>query len=284
MDEIKVATVSLCSGSDKGKNIDKAISSIKSAKSLGAQWVLLPEIFAYHGAYKDIHKNGEPKDGDLIRRLGQLAKELQIVIFAGTFGEQIEDQDDSVKLNVKGETKVYNSMYVFDATGDIIAKYRKTHLFNLMGPDGKPLYCESDGFVPGSDIVTVEVNGWNVGLAICYDLRFTEFFTQLSKKAPLDVIALPAAFTEGTGKDHWEVLLRARAIEQQCYVYASNQCGEHRPGIKSYGHSMVIDPWGHKTADTGDGEGIALAVIKKSRISEVRAKLPALSNKRADLY
>lgn len=283
MNDLTVATVSFCSKDKKAENVAKAESFIKLAKARGADWVLLPEVFTYFGSYSALDENSESADGSLVEKLSQLAKDESICILAGSFGETITDRQEEVS-NDKGNKKVYNTLFVFDRKGEVVAKYRKTHLFNLKDESGKAIYCESDGYVPGDDIVTVELEGWNLGLAICYDLRFPEFFVELAKTKPLDLIALPAAFTEGTGKDHWEVLLRARAIEQQSYVLASNQCGEHQPGKKSFGHSMIIDPWGNKLADTGDVEGLAIASISKDRINDVRAKLPALANKRRDLY
>ena len=188
-------------------------------------------------------------------------------------------------MNAKGERRVFNTHYVFGREGDLLAKYRKTHLFNLNGDDGRPRYCESDAFIPGDKAADVfEVDGWKVGLAICYDLRFPDFFTALAARATPDVLAVPSAFTKGTGLAHWELLLRARAVERQAYVFAANQVGEHSPGKETYGHSVVVDPWGVVLADTGDRPGFAVAKLSRAALADVRGKLPALANRRPELY
>ncbi|SMF69992.1 carbon-nitrogen hydrolase family protein [Pseudobacteriovorax antillogorgiicola] len=284
MKELLVATISMCSGDDKSKNVDVALSKVREAAKLGAKWVLLPEIFSYHGPYHSLHDAAEYPDSPLLQSLSGVARETKITLFAGSVGERPRESTGYEALNAKGDKKVHNTMFVFGPDGSLLERYRKTHLFNLLDGEGKALYCESEGFIPGHRAVAFEHDGWRVGLAICYDLRFPEFFGLLAKSQALDIIVIPSAFTEGTGKDHWEVLLRARAIEHQCYVLASNQCGEHRPGKRSYGHSMIIDPWGCKIADTGDDAGIALAVIGQDSLQKVRARLPALANKRRDLY
>ena len=281
---LRLATVCMTSGADKEKNIRDAIQWVRDAAAQGADWVLLPEVFTYIGPYEAIYQNGEDDNGALVQTLSSLAKELSIVLFAGSFGER---PSVSEKVELEGRTghkRVYNTSYVFGRDGRKIAKYRKTHPFNLMDAKGQPLYCESDGFLSGDSLVTLEVEGYNVGLAICYDLRFPRLFERLAKARALDVILLPSAFTTQTGMDHWEVLIRARAIEQQAYVYASNQVGESSPGKSCYGHSMIVDPWGYVLANTGGTPGVAMAEISFSRIAAVRARLPALSNRRPEVY
>ncbi|RZA14630.1 MAG: carbon-nitrogen hydrolase family protein, partial [Proteobacteria bacterium] len=172
----------------------------------------------------------------------------------------------------------------FGRDGSVIAKYRKTHPFNLMDSEGKPLYCESDGFLSGDKLQTLEVDGYQVACSICYDLRFPGMYERLSRTKAVDVFLLPSAFTTQTGMDHWEVLIRARAIEQQAYVYASNQVGESAPGKSNYGHSMIVDPWGYVIANTGGTPGIAMAEISRERIDHIRTRLPALKNRRPEIY
>src|SRR5690606_30076189 len=150
------------------------------------------------------------------------------------------DEVDAVLLtNALGQRKVFNTAYVFDRQGREIAKYRKTHLFNLAAQGDAISYCEADGFIPGDELCTFTVDGWRVGMSVCYDLRFPEFFQQLAKAGPCDLLAVPSAFTKATGEAHWELLLRARAVEWQAYVYAANQVGEHSPGRRSFGHSLI---------------------------------------------
>lgn len=282
--KLRLATVCMTSGADKEKNIAHAIQWVRAAAAQGADWILLPEVFTYIGPYEGIYQNGEDDNGTLVQTLSKLAKELSIVLFAGSFGERPSSSEAVALEGRTGHKRVYNTSYVFGREGQKIAKYRKTHPFNLMDAQGQPLYCESDGFLSGDSLVTLEVEGYNVGLAICYDLRFPRLFERLARDKPLDVILLPSAFTTQTGMDHWEVLIRARAIEQQAYVYASNQVGESSPGKSCYGHSMIVDPWGYVLANTGGTEGIAMAEMSLERIAAVRARLPALSNRRPEVY
>ena len=179
---------------------------------------------------------------------------------------------------------MYNTSYVFGRDGNLLAKYRKIHLFNLNDENGLPRYRESDGYIPGSRPVTFKVDGLKVGLSICYDLRFPQLFHLFGEQEPVDVIAVPSAFTLATGRAHWELLLRARAVENLAYIYAANQTGTHSPGKESYGHSLVVDPWGTVLCNTGDFPGIGFANISSGVIQEVRGRLPALSNRRPDIY
>ena len=281
---LKLASICMTSGANKEKNIQDAMAWVRDAAAKGADWVLLPEVFTYIGPYDAIFANGEEDNGPLVQALSALAKELSIVLFAGSFGERPGAGESVTSEGRTGFKRVYNTSFVFGRDGQKLGKYRKTHPFNLMDASGKPLYCESDGFLSGDHLVTLEVEGYNVGLAICYDLRFPRLFERLAKDKPLDVILLPSAFTTQTGMDHWEVLIRARAIEQQAYVYASNQVGESAPGKSCYGHSMIVDPWGYVLANTGGTPGVAMAEISLERIASVRARLPALTNRRPDIY
>lgn len=285
-DRLLLASICMTSTDDKEKNIEEAVSWVRHAAEKGADWILLPEVFAYHGPYDAIYERGEPEDGPLVKKLSDLAKELGVVLFAGSFGERpsaTEMSPDQLAGRL-GHKRVYNTSFVFGRDGKRLAKYRKTHLFNLLDDRGQPLYCESDGFLTGESPVTLEIDGFNVGVAICYDLRFPSFFERLARDKALDVIVLPSAFTLMTGMDHWELLIRARAVEQQAYVFASNQVGEHGRGRSSYGHSMIVDPWGYVLANTGGHKGIAFAEISRDRIQAIRAKLPALKNRRPEIY
>jgi len=285
-ESLLLASICMTSTDDRERNIDEAVLQVESAAARGADWVLLPEIFAYHGSYDKIHAMGEPEGGPLTDRLAALARKNKICLFAGSFGEQpgAGELSETDQLGRLGHRRVFNTCYVFDRQGQRVAKYRKTHLFNLYDHQGEALYCESDGFLAGDEAVSFDLDGFRVGLGICYDLRFPEYFVRLAKDKALDMIVLPSAFTLQTGMDHWELLLRARAVEQQCYVFASNQVGDHGRGRSSYGHSMIIDPWGYVLANTGGTPGLALAEAHRSRIQAVRNRLPALSNRRPELY
>jgi deaminated glutathione amidase len=274
-DKILVGVCSVTATNDKAKNIENALSQIRSAAKTGAEWVFLPEMFAYHGPYETLFQNSELEDGPLNSRLSKISRELGVVLFAGSAAERPPDSSSG---------KVFNTQYVFGKDGEMIAKYRKVHLFNLISSNGEKLYCESDGYVQGNDPKTLEIGGWKIGLATCYDLRFTEFFSLLSKSKPLDLLVIPAAFTQQTGMYHWELLCRARAVENLCYVVASNQTGTHSPGKSSFGHSVIVNPWGVIQANSGPQPGFITSVISKDQISYWRSQLPVLSNSRTDIY
>ena len=274
-DAFCAAIVSVTATSDKAKNIEQAFAAAREAVHEGASWIVLPEMFAFHGPYSDLWQNAEFSDGPLNQRLAAFANEHKVILFAGSVAERPEGSTAG---------KVYNSQFVFDRTGQLLAKYRKTHLFNLKDSNGQSLYCESDGYLSGAELVSFQVDGWTVGLATCYDLRFPGVFERLAKNGPLDCLVIPAAFTFQTGAYHWELLLRARAVEQLCYVVAPNQVGVHSPGKQSFGHGLIVDPWGTTIADTGHLPGMAMATIKKDRIIACRSQLPVLENRRPELY
>jgi predicted amidohydrolase len=286
VESLNLASICMTSTDDRERNIEEALHWVAKAATRGADWVLLPEVFAYHGAYDKIHAMGEVEGGALSDRLAAAARLHKVCLFAGSYGEQaapgeVSEADEKGRL---GHRRVFNTSYVFDRQGQQVAKYRKTHLFNLLSPKGDALYCESDGFMAGDEPVSFDLDGFRVGLGICYDLRFPAYFERLAKDSPLDIIVLPSAFTLQTGMDHWELLLRARAVEQQAYMFAANQTGDHGRGRMSYGHSMIIDPWGYVLANTGGIPGVAVAEAQKSRIQAVRDRLPALRNRRPEIY
>jgi predicted amidohydrolase len=285
-EKLKVAVVCMTSIADKARNVAAAVKFVRDAAAQGADWVQLPEMYPFHGPYGLAYEMAELEGGPLYRTMAALAKELGIVLFAGTVGERADHDKlpDSVLKNRDGHKRVFNTAYVFGRDGGLLAKYRKTHLFNLYDAKGLPKYCESDGFLAGDKPVTLTVDGYRVGLSICYDLRFPEFYTKLAEAGAPDFIAVPSAFTKGTGRYHWELLLRARAVERQAYVFAANQTGEHGPGKESFGHAMIIDPWGTTLANTGEHPGVAIAEVTRAGLAEIRAKLPALSNRRPELY
>lgn len=272
----RVATISLTATSDKERNLNQAFEALDNAAARGADWVLLPEIFTYHGPYERLWEMAEQDQGPLYHRLAEWALSNKVVLIAGSFAVRPESEAIT--------DRVYNRMYVFNRQGLEIARYTKTHLFNLYDDSGNPLYCESEGYIPGKEAVTLDIDGFHVGLTICYDLRFPGLYQRLAKDQPIDVLINAAAFTLATGKAHWETLLKARSIEYQAYSVAANQVGEHSPGKQSYGHSMIIDPWGEILASTGDQAGIAIAQLSIQRLKEVRAMLPAISNRRPELY
>lgn len=280
----KIASICMNSTSEKEKNIKKAISLVQEAAQKGAEWVLLPEMFTYIGPYENSLKTAEDENGPLNASLSALAKELGIFLVAGSTGERPEQTTKGKIISDQGISKVYNTLYAFSPEGHIIAKYRKTHMFELKNIAGETLYSENSGFLPGNEIVSINYQDWNIGFAICYDLRFPGFFEKLTKNKALDIIFVPAAFTKATGEAHWSLLLQSRAVENQCFVVAANQRGLHGKSKESFGHSMIIDPWGSILSNTYDQEGIAFASLDLADIKSVRQKLPCRENRRDDLY
>ncbi len=283
---LKLAAISMTSTSNKDVNVETALNMIREAAEKGAEWVQIPEMFAFHGPYDQVHAMAELEGGPVYGMLSDIAKQLKIVLIAGTMGERADNDvmATALRTNSKGDTKVYNTAYVFNRSGERIAKYRKAHLFSLDDKVAGALYNESEGYLPGDKAVTTEIDGWKVGLSICYDLRFPRFYDMLEKGGAPEILLVPSAFTKGTGMHHWELLLRARAVERQAFVFAANQVGLHGPGKESFGHSMIVDPWGKVLASTGELPGIAYATIERTALEEARGKLPALKNRRPELY
>lgn len=292
---MRVSAITMHCGTDRRDNLAKAHKMIAEAAHKGAQLVLLPEMFSIYGlkSYREYGETGELGGGSSqlspsLAGLAELAHSLKITIAATvpeslTEGSTVAAQDDP---------RVFNTLFVLSSEGKVCGKYRKTHLFNLIDPDGTPRYKESDTFVPGDSLSAIEIpeadgsakSSYRTALSTCYDIRFSKLYHKLSRSQPLDIILAPSAFTAATGKAHWHTLLKSRAIEFQSYVIAANQTGSHGKGKASYGHSVIIDPWGEVLADTGEAEGIALADISLARLAEVRAALPVFANQRRDVY
>ena len=282
-----VATICMNSLNNKESNIKKAKQLILSAKNAGADWILLPEMFTYIGPYEHLIENSELPNGPLNLELSKLAKQEKICIFAGTVPElpSLSSKPmDRLKENPSIE-KVYNTLYGFSSDGKEIVKYRKTHLFSLdsFSKNQKNL-CESDGFLAGDEITSCIYEGWNMGFAICYDIRFPSLTQAMCRQRPLDILFVPAAFTKATGSLHWVCLLRARAIELQCYVVASNQVGKHQKNHETFGHSLVISPYGEVIADSQEKEGFVLGEVDLNIVEKFRNSIPISNNKRTDLY
>jgi nitrilase len=268
--EFRLAAVQMVSTPDVIENLRAASHLIRQAAEADAQLVLLPEYFCLMGL-KDHDKITirEKYGAGLIQdQLAKLAKELKIYIVAGT-----------IPLETEQVAKVYNSTLVFDPVGKNIARYDKMHLFSFQTADEH--YDEANTLIAGSSPGLLEINhngvSWQMGLSICYDLRFPELYRALGE---VDCHLVPAAFTYTTGKDHWEILLRARAIENQCYVLASAQGGTHVNRRRTWGNSMFIDPWGDIEQCLVAGEGVILGTLSKNKLDAVRSKLPALLHRK----
>lgn len=256
------------------ENLSAAIEAVTQAAQSGADVVVLSEMFTYMGEVsKTKQYKNELHDG-VFAQMQALAKKLKIILVAGSHAETVPQVDE----------KVYNTSLVFNQSGQMISTYRKVHLFNLKTKEGVPLYCEGDTFQAGNEApspfsLTVGQESWSALNMICYDLRFPEVVRQV--RTPIDVLFVPAAFTWQTGQDHWEVLLRARAIENVCYVVGCNQTGFHTENQKrNYGNTIVIDPWGRVVARLGEECGTLTAELSKGVIEECRARLSALSDRR----
>ncbi|XP_054719461.1 nitrilase and fragile histidine triad fusion protein NitFhit-like [Uloborus diversus] len=269
-----VAVCQLNCTDDREKNFEVCKNFISKAAFHQAKMVFLPECFDHVGNNKrQSIELSEPLDGPLMKKYQQLALEKSIWLSLGGFHEKQGQKDE----------KVYNSHIIIDDGGNIRAVYRKIHLFDIDIPGGIRLK-ESDFSIPGHQILPpVKTPVGNIGLGICYDLRFPEFSLSLTK-AGADILTYPSAFTVTTGMAHWEVLLRSRAIETQSYVIAAAQTGKHNPKRSSYGHAMVVDPWGVVIACCSSGPGMALAEINLNYVNKVRAEMPIWLHRRDELY
>lgn len=265
------AAVQMESGEDKAANLAAASRLIEQAAAAGARLVVLPELFNCFGRFDTVAANAESVPGPTSQAMALLAARHNIVLAAGSIAER--DPADGL---------LYNANLLFDGQGQLLAKYRKVHRFDIDLP-GRVSVQESYWIAAGDDVHPAATPLGKLGVAICYDLRFPELFRRMATAA-VEVILLPSAFTAATGRDHWEVLLRARAIENQAFVVAANQVGPHGgpPTPPSFGHSAIVDPWGKivEMAGEGAGETIVLGLIDPARTAEIRRNLPALAHRR----
>lgn len=271
-DTMHVGLVQINSRHDKDANIRRAEQLIDEAASRGAKLVALPEYVDFLGPREQKPEIAEPVPGPTTERFAAKAREHGIYLLGGSINE---------KTDTPG--MCYNTSVLFGPNGDRLATYRKIHLFDI-DITGNVSANESSTIMPGDDIVMADIDGHQAGLSICYDLRFPELY-RLQAVAGAEILFVPAAFTMFTGKDHWHALLRARAIENQCFVLAPGQFGAHEPNDqKCYGHSVIIDPWGTVLADAPDKEGVVTAELDFELLGKVRSQLPSLANRRPTAY
>ncbi|MFM1879816.1 MAG: hypothetical protein RLZZ344_50 [Pseudomonadota bacterium] len=269
---VRVAAVQMVSGSSVEANLEVAEHWIRAAHAQGAQLVLLPEYFCLMGR-KDTDKcaiaelEGIGPASPIQARMAGIAASLGLWLAAGT-----------IPLQSTSPPRIRNSLLVYDPQGRQVACYDKLHLFSFQS--GQEQYDESRTIAAGDKPVTCKTVAGHTGLSICYDIRFPELYRSMSQQEPLDLILMPAAFTATTGQAHWEVLLRTRAIENQCWLLASAQGGRHDNGRRTWGQSMVIDPWGRVVSQIAEGEGLAIADIDPAQTAQVRLNLPALTHRR----
>ncbi|MBV9453817.1 MAG: carbon-nitrogen hydrolase family protein [Rubrobacter sp.] len=255
---------------EKQQNFETAERLVRYAVSAGARLVALPELWSCHGLEKVYRENAEPIPGPTTEFLGALARELDMWLLGGSI---LEGAPDAQRL--------FNTSTFFDPSGELVAVYRKIHLFDVKAPDRE--YLESRIIAPGREVVTAKAGVTTLGLSVCYDLRFPELYRLLALKGA-KVLAVPSAFTLLTGKDHWELLLRARAVENQAYVIAPAQWGRKADGRWTYGRSMIVDPWGTLLATCPDHDGYSLATLDLDYLDQCRTDFPALANRRPQTY
>jgi deaminated glutathione amidase len=270
-DRIRVACVQLTSRADKAANLETAERLVARAAASGADLVVLPEKWNAIGDVATLHAAAEPLEGgESVTAMATWARRHGITLVGGSITERRE-----------GREKLSNTSLVFAPDGELTAIYRKIHLFDV--EVGGHVYRESDGEEPGEEPVVARGEDWGIGLSVCYDVRFPELYRILALEGA-ELVTVPAHFTLHTGKDHWHVLLRARAIENQCYVAAAAQLGETLPGRPSYGRSLITDPWGIVLAQAPDEVTVISAELDRARLEDVRARLPSLASRRPAAY
>jgi deaminated glutathione amidase len=268
---LKAAAVQLNASADSAANLTLADRLVRAAAADGAELIVLPEKWTAMGSDEQLRAAAEPLDGPSMRWARALARELGIELIAGSIVERVPDRE-----------KLANTSVHVGPDGELKAVYRKIHMFDV--EVGGRAYRESDLEEPGEEIVLSETaDGLELGMSICFDLRFPELYRILAVRGAR-AFPLPAAFTLATTRDHWEALIRARAIENQAFVIAANQIGEHPGGNRSGGRSMIVDPWGIVLAQAPDGQGHIVAELDPERQREIRAQLPSLANRRAEAY
>jgi deaminated glutathione amidase len=267
-ERLRVALVQLDAGPDVETNLAIATSLADEAAAGGARLVVLPEYLQYRGSDDGYRASARAIPGPWTDRFAAVAARNEAWILVGSLAEASDDP-----------ARPFNTSVLIGPDGSIAATYRKIHLFDVTVEDG-PVDRESDRVSPGDRAVVAEVDGVRVGLSICYDLRFPELYRALAL-AGAEVLSVPANFTERTGRDHWEVLLRARAIENGAYVLAPGQVGGP-PGQPAFGRSMIVDPWGTVVAQAPDRVGIITAELDLSRVRSIRRQIPTLANRRPD--
>jgi predicted amidohydrolase len=274
METMRVAAVQINATPDVERNLERAERMVRAAAGDEAELVALPEKWNLLGGAEELRAGAEPLDGRSLTTAAAWARELGIFLLAGSIAEQVEGAD-----------RLANTSVLFDPDGVAVATYRKIHMFDV--DVGGVRYRESESERPGEEIVVaaLEVGGEAVplGMSICYDLRFPELYRILAVR-DARILAIPSAFTATTGRDHWDVLLRARAIENQAFVLAPNQVGKAPPEYESYGHSAIVDPWGRVLAQAGTEEGFIAADLDFREQERVRAELPSLANRRPGSY
>ncbi len=269
------ACVQFTAGPDPEPNLRQVSELIHQARAAGADLIMTPEVSNFIESGRRRRDKARPEAEDLfLAGMRELARETGAWILLGSLvidpaGEPCAEA---------GEERLANRSFLIDAAGGIVARYDKIHMFDIDLPGGES-YRESNAYRPGGQTVVAETPWGRLGMSVCYDVRFPQLYRALAK-AGADSLAVPSVFTVPTGRAHWHVLLRARAIENGCFVFAPAQWGEHAGGRRSYGHSLIVDPWGEMLADGGEGTGIVTAQIDPERIAKARGMVPSLQHDR----
>jgi len=261
------AAVQMLATDDKAANLAEAEHWLRDAAGQGARLVVLPEVFNWRGNKKLERAFAEPIPGPTSNRLAGLARELKVYLLGGSILEEIP-----------ASPKAYNTSMLFDPSGNLLAAYRKIHLFDVDLANGVSLR-ESETRAHGGDVVVAQTELGTLGLSVCYDLRFPELYRRLADQGA-QLIFVPSAFTAFTGEAHWDTLLRARAIENQCYVIGADQFGKSAKSFECHGHSTIVGPWGEILAELADGPGVITAEIDLDYLAKVRSELPALKHRK----
>ena len=274
-----VAAAQMTSADDLAANLATCRDLAAQAAAAGTALLVLPECFAFIGSkladkFKIAEVLNPESPGPILGMLQEIAKEHKLWVIAGGMPERLAEEAD---LPPNELTQAFNTALVLKPSGEIAFTYRKIHLFDVAIP-GRAEFRESDVTAPGDRVMVAETDLANIGLSICYDLRFPELYREMALTHGAELIVVPAAFTAHTGAAHWHTLLRARAIENQCYVIAAGQTGYHNPARESYGHSLVIDPWGTVVAELESGVGLATAEIDLDVVDRTRLEMPCLEH------
>jgi len=266
-DRFLAAAIQMNSTADVERNLALAESLVAEAAARGAKLIGLPENFAFLKSEGEPVPEPQTMEGPWVRRMAEAARRHGVTLLLGSLPEAVPN-----------DTRILNTSVLLGPDGQILARYSKMHLFDIDLP-GMESLKESKAVAPGRDVVVANSPVGPLGLSICYDVRFPELYRELVRKGAR-ILTVPSAFTDRTGKDHWEVLLRARAIENLAYVFAPAEVGVHARGRASFGHAMIVDPWGAVLAQVADGDGLAIAEIDFARQDRLRRELPALGHRR----
>ena len=269
---VRMAVIQLNSRTNPSENMAAVEQLLDRAAAMGAQFVGLPELWTYLGPYDGYEEAAQTIPGPAITLLQEKARKHNMIVHGGSIVEH--------HPTLPG--KFYNTSVLINRSGEIVARYRKIHLFDVQLANGEK-HLESERIVPGDRVVTAEVDGITFGLTVCYDLRFPELYRSLVLRGA-QVLLVPAGFTLHTGRDHWEVLLRARAIENLCYVVAPGQVGTYPPNKHCFGRSMIVDPWGLVIAQAQDMPTVILSEVDLAQIEQARAQIPCLEHRRPQVY